>query len=149
MHPQQPTTFAVAVALLLAALIPAGFTRPLAAGVLGYENRQIPKQVALIVEDRRVIASNTRLGRMDPVLLEADEVIETTAEAEAVLLVITNHRLLGYGPVIGWRMLAREPGEPVESVVAADFAAFVTTGARYLNFNAANGIWAAEARSSR
>jgi len=105
--------------------------------------RQIPKQVTLILEPGRVIASNIRLSRIDPVALQASEVVEQTAEANAVLVVATNQRMLGYGAVVGWREIARLPGETLEAVTVEDFAAFVVTGQRYLNFNADTGLWAA------
>jgi len=147
---QQQITIVSRAALLLVMLLPAhAAPEPLAVVSLSGEYRQIPKQVTLILEDSRVVASNIRLGRMDPVALEPEESVERTAEANAVLVVITNQRLLGYGSVIGWREIARETGEPVESVTVEDFAAFVTTGFRYLNFNAATGIWASAPRGPR
>jgi len=114
----------------------------------GLEGRAIsvPKQVALIVEPDRLLASNTRLGRIDAQSLEPDEQLVSQAEASAALVIATNLRILTYGPVIGWRILALAEGEQVESLRAEDFAVFIVTDQRYINFNAASGVWGEEPR---
>ena len=80
-------------------------------------------------------------------MLEADETVITSAEAAAVILVVTDRRYLGYGAVIGWRELERLPDETPGTLTAVDFAGFVATSERLLNFNARTGLWAAKSRS--
>lgn len=109
-------------------------------------NRDVPRQLQLIAEPGRLLASNIRLGRIDEWLLEDGEAVSRTATANAVLAAATGSRLLAYGPVIGWREFELEPGEQVEAMEAEDYALFVTTDRRYLNFSADTGIWAEIAR---
>ena len=147
----QPWRTTVACAgLLLASVLASAQAGPLhlhliTAGLDG-ACRQIPKQVKLIAEEDRLIASNIRLSRVDAEPLADGEQVEQTAEAEAVIVVATNQRLLGYGAVVGWRAIPRETSETLESIVVEDFAGFVVTGQRYLNFNGDTGLWAAEPR---
>ena len=101
----------------------------------------VPKEVKLIVSGKRLIASNIRFSRFDELKLQAQESILQQAEGEAVILVVTNQRLIGYGILSGWRPMRTEAGERVESVSVEDFAAFVITSSRYLNFNGQTGIW--------
>jgi hypothetical protein len=101
----------------------------------------IPKQVNLVVNCKRLIASNIRLSRFDELNLRAQEEILERAEAKGVIVVITNQRIIGYGLISGWRDLKREAGENVESLLVEDFAAFITTDRRLLNFNGQSGVW--------
>lgn len=121
-----------------------------AGSVLAQEGQRtlaVPVQVKLIVEADRLVASNVRLSRLDVVDLDPEERVLKRAAAAAVIVVMTNQRLLGYGPAVGWRELARLPDELPENLAAVDYAGFVTTSRRLLNFNARTGIWAAESRS--
>ena len=101
----------------------------------------VPKQVSLIVNGKRLIASNVRLSRFDELNLRAQEKIVEQAEGNGVIVVITNQRIIGYGLISGWRDLKREAGEDIESLFVEDFAAFVTTDRRLLNFNGQSGVW--------
>ncbi|NIQ22972.1 MAG: hypothetical protein GTN92_11480, partial [Pseudomonas stutzeri] len=57
--------------------------------------------------------------------LNAREKIIEQAEAEAVIIIVTNQRIIGYGLQSGWRSMRTEAGERVESVRVEDFAALV------------------------
>jgi hypothetical protein len=101
----------------------------------------IPKQVHLVVNGKRLIASNVQLSRFDELNLRAQEEILDQAEDKGVIVVITNQRIIGYGLISGWRDLKREAGEKVESLLVEDFGAFITTDRRLLNFNGQSGVW--------
>ena len=101
----------------------------------------IPKQVSLVVNGKRLIASNVRFSRFDELNLRAQEKILEQAEGKGVIVVITNQRIIGYGLISGWRDLKREAGENVESLLVEDFAVFITTDKRLLNFNGQSGLW--------
>ncbi len=101
----------------------------------------VPKQVHLVVEGNRLIASNVRASSFDELRLRAREDVVESAEGEAVLLVVTNQRIIAYGLVSGWRQLALVPNERIERVSAEDFAGLVVTSERMLNFNGESGAW--------
>ena len=102
----------------------------------------VAKEVTLIINGRRLIASNVRLSRFDEERLSAKETIVEKTEAKGVIVVATNQRVLAYGVSSGWRDMKTLAGEEVISVRAEDFAAFVVTNKRYLNFNGNTGVWA-------
>ena len=114
-------------------------------GVLD-SGRDVQKQVALLVEPGVLLASNVRLGRIDVLELDPDESLLRQVEAAGALAAVTDRRIVAYGPVIGWRETALLPGEQVESLRAEDYAVFIITDRRHLNFNAASGIWAEQPR---
>jgi len=101
----------------------------------------VPKQVHLIVDGNRLVASNVRSSNFDELRLRAREDIRDSVEGEAVLVVVTNQRILGYGVVSGWRPIDRVPNERIETVTAEDYAGLVVTSERMLNFNGESGIW--------
>ncbi len=101
----------------------------------------IPKQVSLVVNGKRLIASNVLLSRFDEMKLHAQEQIVDQAESKGVIIVITTQRIIGYGLMSGWRDLKTQAGEKVESLMVEDFAAFITTDSRLLNFNGQTGLW--------
>lgn len=123
--------FSLSVCLLISLAWPGGLTA----------SEAVPKQVHLIVKGNRLIASNVLFSRFDELKLNARERIVEQAEAEAVIIVVTNQRIIGYGLQSGWRPMRTEAGERVESVRAQDFAALIITDSRYLNFNGATGLW--------
>lgn len=101
-----------------------------------------PQGVFLIQDEDELVAANTRLNRMDAIRLMAKERVEEEVVAEAVAIVITNDRLLGYsalGP--GWSPEWRRVKEPIERVEAKDYGALVVTSDRILTFNAGSGLW--------
>lgn len=101
----------------------------------------VPKQVHLIVQGNRLIASNVLFSRFDELKLNARERIIEQVEAEAVIIVVTNQRIIGYGLQSGWRKMRTEAGEKLESLRAQDFSALIITDSRYLNFNGSTGLW--------
>ena len=101
----------------------------------------VPKQVHLIVQGNRLIASNVLFSRFDELKLNARERIIEQAEAEAVIIVVTNQRIIGYGLQSGWREMRTEAGEKLESLRVQDFSALIITDSRYLNFNGSTGLW--------
>ena len=103
---------------------------------------QIPKQVFLVVDGTRLIASNIKLSRFDELQLSARERIRDTQEGSGVILVATNQRMIAYGTTSGWRSIDRVANEEVVSLSAEDFAGLIVTNQRLLNFNAETGVWA-------
>jgi hypothetical protein len=101
----------------------------------------IPKQVSLVVNGKRLIASNVTLSRFDEMALRGQEEIVEQMEDKGVIVVITNQRIIGYGLISGWRDLKRQADEKIESVYVEDYAAFITTDDRLLNFNGQSGVW--------
>ena len=103
---------------------------------------QVPKQVFLVVDGTRLIASNIKLSRFDELQLSARERIRDTQEGSGVILVATNQRMIAYGATSGWRSIDRVANEEVVSLSAEDFAGLIVTNQRLLNFNAETGVWA-------
>ena len=101
----------------------------------------VPKQVHLVVDGNRLLASNVRFSRFDELKLEGRERVQKTAVGEAVIIVITNQRLIAYGVVSGCRSVDRAAGEQIESVSAEDYAGLIVTSQRLLNFNGESGVW--------
>ena len=114
------------------------FLNPLTAGA---NSHAVAKEVSLIINGKRLVASNIRFSKFDTLDLNAQESIKEKLEAKGVILVITNQRFIAYGVSSGWRDTKTEAGEVVESARVEDFAAFITTDARFLNFNGETGIW--------
>jgi|SRR5688572_29190867 hypothetical protein len=129
-------------ACLYAALLPAG-----ALAQPGDTSGNIPKQVHLVTDSGRILASNVRLNRFDELKLEAQERVREQKVGEAVAVVITNRRFVAYGVLSGWRAVDRSVNEQVESVAAEDYAALIVTNERMLNFNGENGAWAEQKRA--
>jgi len=107
---------------------------------------QVAKAVHLIEDNNQLIASNVRFSRFDPFKLDARESIIKTAEGKAVIIVVTDQRILGYGVLSAWRALDLLAGEKAVKVSAEDFAGLVITNKRYLNFNGESGVWALQVR---
>ena len=107
---------------------------------------EVPKQVHLVVDGNRLVASNVRYSRFDELKLDAQESVRDTSTGEAVIVVVTNQRIIAYGVVSGWRAVDRFPNERIESVSAQDFAGLVVTTRRMLNFNGESGVWGERAR---
>ena len=128
-----PTTRTTALGILTCLL--------LFAGTLSAADT-IAKEVTLIINGDRLVASNIRLSRFDNLNLNAQENIRDQAEAKGVILIVTNQRIIAYGVRSGWKPLKTQASEKVESIKVEDFAAFVVTDDRYLNFNGETGVWA-------
>lgn len=103
---------------------------------------EVEKTLFLVVESDGVIASNTLVGRLDRLTLDAKEKILEYKVANAVAVVVTNQRFVAYGVLSGgWQSLRREAGEEAESLQAEDYSATVVTDDRVLNFNGRSGAW--------
>jgi hypothetical protein len=101
----------------------------------------VPKQVHFIIDGNRLVASNVRFNRFDELRLNAQERVDSFSEGDAVIVVVTNQRVIAYGAVSGWRTMDRVPNERIESVSAEDYAGLVVTSRRMLNFNGESGVW--------
>jgi hypothetical protein len=107
----------------------------------------VPKQVHLVLDGSRVIASNVRLNRFDELKLDAQERIREQRVGEAVAIVVTNQRIIAYGVLSGWVAMDRFPNETIQSVTAEDYAGLIVTDRRMLNFNGETGVWAEQRRN--
>jgi hypothetical protein len=128
-----------------------GFAAALAATVLPahaqHTSGSVPKQVHLVLDGSRIIASNVRLNRFDELKLAAQERVREQRVGEAVAVVVTNQRIIAYGVLSGWVSMDRAPNETIQSVSAEDFAGLIVTDRRMLNFNGETGVWAEQKRS--
>jgi len=110
---------------------------------------EVPKQVYLVVDQDRLVASNVRFSRFDEFELDARERVRETAIGQAVIVVVTNQNIVAYGVLSGWRSIDLRPKEEIESVSAQDYGGFVVTSKRFLNFNGQSGVWGEQSRRPR
>ena len=113
---------------------------------MAHASDAVPKQVHLVVEGRRLIASNARFSRFDELKFNARERLVDKAVGEATIVVFTNQRIIAYGVLSGWKTMRTEAGEKLEELQVEDFAALVITSNRLLNFNGESGVWGERAR---
>ena len=106
----------------------------------------VPKQVHLVQDGNRILASNVRLNRFDELRLSAQERVREQKVGEAVAVVITNQRIIAYGVLSGWVSTDRVAYETIQSVSAEDYAGIIVTDQRMLNFNGETGVWAEQKR---
>ena len=106
----------------------------------------VPKQVHLVLDGNRILASNVRLNRFDELKLGAQERIREQQVGEAVAVVVTNQRIIAYGVLSGWVAMDRAANETIQSVSAEDYAGLIVTDQRMLNFNGETGVWAEQKR---
>lgn len=106
----------------------------------------VPKQVHLVLDGNRILASNVRLNRFDELKLGAQERVREQRVGEAVAIVVTNQRFVAYGVLSGWIEMDRVANETVQSISAEDYGALIVTDQRMLNFNGETGIWAEQDR---
>ncbi|HSC16971.1 MAG TPA: hypothetical protein VLI71_17710 [Gammaproteobacteria bacterium] len=106
----------------------------------------VPKQVHLVLDGNRVLASNVRLNRFDELKLGAQERIREQQVGQAVAIVVTNQRIIAYGVLSGWVATDRVANETIQSVSAEDYAGLIVTDQRMLNFNGETGVWAEQKR---
>ena len=106
----------------------------------------VPKQVHLVQDGSRILASNVRLNRFDELKLEAQERVREQKVGEAVAIVVTNQRIIAYGVLSGWVSMDRIANETIQSVSAEDYAGLIVTDQRMLNFNGETGVWAEQKR---
>ena len=110
------------------------------------QNASVPKQVYLVQDGNRIVASNVRLNRFDELKLGAQERVREQKVGEAVAIVVTNQRIVAYGVLSGWVEMDRAANETVQSISAEDYGALIVTDLRMLNFNGETGIWAEQKR---
>ena len=135
-------TSALGVAVWLCAVVPS-----VGALAQGSTAGNVPKQVHLVADSGRILASNVRLNRFDELRLQAQERVREQKAGEGVAVVITNQRLIAYGVLSGWRAVDRSPNEQIESVSAEDYAVLIVTTQRMLNFNGESGAWGEQRRA--
>jgi hypothetical protein len=87
----------------------------------------VPKQVHLVLDGNRILASNVRLNRFDELKLGAQERIQKQQVGQAVAIVVTNQRIIAYGVLSGWVPMDRVANETI-------------------HFNGETGIWAEQKR---
>lgn len=135
----RPMIRALLAALALVLWMPAPAWTQIVAG-------DVPKQVDLVVDGDRLIASNVRFSRFDELVLRARERIRDMAVGEAVIVVVTSQRIIAYGALSGWRSIDRKANEQIESVSAQDFGGLIVTSKRLLNFNGESGVFGEQTR---
>lgn len=102
----------------------------------------IEKLLFLVVDKDEVIASNTKLGRFDRLVLGPREKIVDYKVANAVAVVVTNRRFVAYGILHGgWNSRRTQPDERLVSLEVADYSATVLTSDRILNYSGRAGAW--------
>ena len=110
------------------------------------QHANVPKQVHLVLDGNRILASNVRLNRFDELKLGAQERIREQQVGEAVAIVVTNQRIIAYGVLSGWVSTDRVANEAIQSIEAQDYAGLIVTDQRMLNFNGETGVWAEQRR---
>lgn len=106
----------------------------------------VPKQVHLVLDGNRILASNVRLNRFDELKLGAQERIREQKVGQGVAIVVTNQRIIAYGVLSGWVPMDRVANETIQSISAEDYAGLIVTDQRMLNFNGETGVWAEQER---
>lgn len=114
---------------------------PLLVAVQADAQQPVRKQVFLVVDGDRLVASNVRTHGFAEYRLDARERILDSAEGEGVIVVVTNQRILAYGVLSGWSARDRETNEDIETLSAIDYAGLIVTSKRMLNFNGETGVW--------
>ncbi len=96
----------------------------------------------VVQEDKKIIASNVLFSRSDEFRLNAQEAIDQKLTDNAILVMATNRRLIGYSVyTASWVTVSLKAGEVVEQLEAEDYSAFAVTSKRVLNFNGRAGQW--------
>lgn len=103
--------------------------------------------VYVVREGDVVVASNVLFSRSDELKLFAQETILRQEEDNAIVVLLTNRRLVAYSVyTAGWVALDLRAGEELERLEAEDYSAFALTSRRILNFNGKNGSWSQTGR---
>src|SRR4026209_2177491 len=110
------------------------------------QTASVPKQVYLVQDGNRIVASNVRLNRFDELKLGAQERIREQRVGEAVAIVVPNHRIIAYAVLSGWVSTDRVANEAIQSIEAQDYAGLIVTDQRMLNFKGETGVWAEQKR---
>lgn len=101
----------------------------------------VRKQVFLVIDGDRLVASNVLANGFAEFRLDARERVLDSAEGEGVIIVVTNQRLLAYGTYSGWSARDLNSNESIEMISAVDYAGLIVTSRRMLNFNGETGAW--------
>ena len=111
-------------------------------GVVSGADESPAKLLYWVQEGDEIVASNVLFSRTDRFELTAQEHVVRKASDNAVLVIETNRRLIGYSVyTAAWLTMALRAGESVETLEAEDYSAFVLTNRRILNFNGRNAAW--------
>ncbi len=103
--------------------------------------------VYVVREGDVVVASNVLFSRSDELKLFAQETILRQEEDNAIVVLLTNRRLVAYSVyTAGWVTMDLRAGEQLERLEAEDYSAFALTSRRILNFNGKNGSWSQTSR---
>ena len=102
-----------------------------------------PARLLYVVrEGDTFIASNVFFSRTDEFELAAQERVAEERRDNAVLIVATNRRLIGYSVyTAAWVTLPLKAGERLEQLEAEDYSGFALTSRRIMNFNGRTGEW--------
>ena len=123
--------FSISVLMIIVCLLPAQA-----------DAHDIEKLLFLVVDQGEIIASNTRLGRFDRLVLGPREKVVEYKVANAVAVVVTNRRFAAYGVLHGgWNSRRTQAGERLVSLDVADYSATVLTSDRILNYSGRAGAW--------
>ena len=95
----------------------------------------------------KFIASNVLFSRSDEFQLSAQESVKQQLTDNAILVVATNRRLIGYSVyTASWVTISLKAGEVLEELQAEDYSAFAVTSRRVLSFNGRVGQWSETSR---
>jgi len=127
----------VAIQVLAGFLLSAGLAEPL------YAADDAPARLLYVHrENDKIIASNVLFSRSDEFRLSAQENVARQLTDNAVLVLATNRRLIGYSVyTASWVTISLKAGESLEQLEAEDYSAFAVTSKRVLNFNGRAGQW--------
>ena len=93
-------------------------------------------------EGDRIIVANIRFSRTDELTLSGREKVDEIRSSNAVLVLATNRRFLAYSVfTASWQTVDRRAGEQLEVIETADYAGYVLTSRRVLNFNGRTAVW--------
>jgi hypothetical protein len=126
---------------LLLALVPA------AAPAQGVRDESPARLLYVVREGDTFIASNVLFSRTDEFELAAQERVAEERRDNAILIVATNRRLIGYSVyTAAWVTLPLKAGERLEQLEAEDYSGFALTSRRIMNFNGRTGEWSESRR---
>src|SRR4026209_2252050 len=86
------------------------------------QTASVPKQVHLVQDGNRILASNVRLNRFDELKLGAQERVREQRVGQAFAIVVTNQRIIADGVLSGGVPMDRAANETIQSISAEDYA---------------------------
>jgi hypothetical protein len=130
--------------LLLSVLLTAV---PPTAPAQGARDEPPARLLYVVREGDTFIASNVLFSRTDEFELAAQERVAEERRDNAILIVATNRRLIGYSVyTAAWVTLPLKAGERLEQLEAEDYSGFALTSRRIMNFNGRTGEWSESRR---